>query len=671
MIVEHYTATDTLAPVLNTFANDTPDVELGELPGVCSHYVIDRDGTVYGLVPTTIMCRHTVGLNWTAIGIEHVGQSDGQVLGDRAQLRASLRLTRSLQGRYGIRTRNVIGHAESLTSPYHRERVARLRSQTHGDMAQDGHDGLPPAAQQPSRAREHALRAPPEPEHRDVRQRAPGVPRRTRDHPCLKSLQGSARGDFPQRHAIFSARMATALKTTTTELDDSRVRLEVEVPSDAVERQLAQAAEAIGREMKVPGFRSGKVPSQVVLQQVGRESVLDEAVRRGLPGWYEEAVNGAGVTTVGDPQVDIGDLPEKGSPLTFSIEVGVVPPAKVGDYRGIEVGRREPAVNPEEVEAELERMRESLASLETVERPAASGDYVVMDFVGRIDGEPFEGGEGRGFLLELGSGRLVPGFEEQLDGAAAGDDRTVSLTFPDDYPVEQLAGQAAEFDVDVKEVKEKRLPELNDEFAVEAGGYDSLEELRTEIGERISEADARNIETEFRAAAVDAVVEASEVEIPKELIHSKAHEMWHRTSHRLSAQGIDPRRYLEMTGKTEEELVVESEPEAELALRREAVLSAIVEAEKIEATDEEVDEALRAAAGPDATDKQVKRALKRARSQGADDALREDIAMRKAVDMIVESAKPIAAETAEAREKLWTPEKEAAEKSGEIWTPGS
>jgi trigger factor len=147
--------------------------------------------------------------------------------------------------------------------------------------------------------------------------------------------------------------------------------------------------------------------------------------------------------------------------------------------------------------------------------------------------------------------------------------------------------------------------------------------------------------------------------------------MWHRTSHRLSAQGIDPRRYLEMTGKTEEELVVESEPEAELALRREAVLTAIVEAEKIEATDEEVDEALRAAAGPDATDKQVKRALKRARSQGAEDALREDIAMRKAVDLIVESAKPIAAETAEAREKLWTPEKEAAEKSGEIWTPGS
>ena len=140
VIVEHYTATSSFAPVFNTFASDAPDVELGELPGVCAHYVIDRDGTVYGLVPTTVMCRHTVGLNWTAIGIEHVGTSDGQVLGNRRQLRASLRLTRRLQGRYRIKTRNVIGHAESLSSPFHRERVARLRSQTHGDMARASMD---------------------------------------------------------------------------------------------------------------------------------------------------------------------------------------------------------------------------------------------------------------------------------------------------------------------------------------------------------------------------------------------------------------------------------------------------------------------------------------------------------------------------------------------------
>jgi trigger factor len=450
--------------------------------------------------------------------------------------------------------------------------------------------------------------------------------------------------------------VSAGITTNTTELPDSRVRVEVEVPTDALERELKTAAAELGREMRVPGFRSGKVPPEVVLRQVGREAVLDEAVRRGLPGWYEEALADAGIQTVGDPQVDLSDLPEKGAPLAFTIEVGVVPPAELGDYKGIEVGRREPKVDDQEVQAELERLRESLASLETVDRPAGEGDFVVMDYVGQVDGTPFEGGEGRGQVVELGSGRLIPGFEEQLTGASAGEERTVELTFPDDYPAEQLAGQDASFAVEVKEVKEKKLPELDDDFAIEAGGYDSLDELRSEIESRIEQAERQAIESDFREAAVDAVVAQSKIEVPHELVHSKAHEMWHRTARRLSAQGINPEQYLAMTGKSEEELVVESESDAETALKREAVLAAIVEAEGIEVTDEEIEQALRASAPPDASDKQLKRALKRARSQGADEALREDLAMRKAVDLVVENAQPIEPERAAAREKLWTPE---------------
>ena len=435
----------------------------------------------------------------------------------------------------------------------------------------------------------------------------------------------------------------------------NRVRVEVEVPTEALERELKTAASELGREMRVPGFRSGKVPPEVVLRQVGREAVLDEAVRRGLQAWYEEALADAGIQTVGDPQVDLSDLPEQGAPLAFTIEVGVVPPAKLGEYKGVEVGRREPKVDDEEVKAELERLRESLASLETVDRAAGDADYVVMDYVGSVDGEQFEGGEGRGQVVELGSGRLIPGFEEQLKGASAGDERTVEVTFPDDYPAEQLAGKDASFAVEVKEIKEKRLPELDDDFAIEAGGFDSLDELRGEIESRIAQAEERAIEAEFREAAVDAVVAQAQVEVPKELVHSKAHEMWHRTAHRLQAQGINPEQYLQMTGKTEEELVIESEPDAETALKREAVLAAIVEAEAFEVTDDEIEQALRASAPPDASDKQLKRALKRARAQGADEALREDIAMRKAVDLVVENAKPIEAERAAAREKIWTP----------------
>ena len=449
--------------------------------------------------------------------------------------------------------------------------------------------------------------------------------------------------------------MAAAVKTNITELPDSRVRVDVEVPTEALERELNSAASDLGREMRVPGFRSGKVPAEVVLRQVGREAVLDEAVRRGLPGWYEQALADTGIQTVGDPQVDLSDLPEKGAPLAFTIEIGVVPPAQLGEYKGVEVGRREPNVDDQEVQAELERLRESHASLETVDRAAGEGDFVVMDYAGSLDEEPFEGGEGRGQVVELGSGRLIPGFEEQLKGASAGEERTVELTFPDDYPAEQLAGQDASFAVQVKEVKEKRLPELDDDFAVEAGGYDSLDELRTEIESRIAQAEERAIEAEFREAAVDAVVDKAKVQVPKELVHSKAHEMWHRTARRLAAQGVNPEQYLAMTGKDEEELVVESEPEAETALKREAILAAVVEAEGIEVSDEEIEQALRASAPPDASEKQLKRLMKRARSQGADDALREDIAMRKAVDLIVENAKPIEAERAAAREKLWTP----------------
>ncbi len=466
-----------------------------------------------------------------------------------------------------------------------------------------------------------------------------------------------------------------AVKTTTKELGDSRVRVEVEVGPEALERELAGAAGEIGREMKVPGFRKGKVPSQVVLQQVGRDAVLDEAVRRGMPAWYEEAVQGAGISTVGDPALELAGLPEKGAPLAFSFEVGVLPTARLGEYKGVEVGRREPAVPEDQVAAELERLRESLASLETVDSEAATGDFTIIDFEGEVDGEPFEGGEARGFAYELGSERLIPGFDEGLAGARAGEERQVSASFPEDYPGEHLAGKEARFAVSVKEVKEKRLPELDDDFAVEAGGFDSLEELRKDIEDRLRHAHEVEIENEFREAAVDAVAARASIEVPRDLVHAKAHEMWQVTVRRLRQQGLDPATYLQVTGKNEEELVVEAEPDAERALRRESVLTAVIEAEGIEVTEDEMLDALRHASAqpgtPAPSEKALRRSLKKARDRGSDEPLRQDIAMRKAVDVIVEHAKAIPAEQAQAREELWTPEKEKGKASGELWTPGS
>lgn len=444
----------------------------------------------------------------------------------------------------------------------------------------------------------------------------------------------------------------SALKTTTTDLGDSRLRVDVEVDPEAVEREVADAAGVIGRDLKIPGFRKGKVPPQVVLRQIGRGAVLEEAVRRGLGDWYEQAVREAGIAPVGDPKLDVSDLPEKGEPLAFNFEVGVRPAAELGDWRGIEVERPEAAATDEEVQAEIDRMRESLASLEAVERAAAGGDFVVMDFVGSVDGEPFEGGEARGFLLELGSGRLIEGFETQLEGAAAGDERTVEVTFPEDYQAEHLASKDASFAVTVKEVKEKQLPELDDELAVEAGGFDTLDELREDVATKIREAKESTVERDFREAAVDAVAAQATVEIPHDLVHAKAHEMWHQTTHRLQQQGLDPAQYLQLVNKTSEELIVESEPDAERALRREAALAAIVESERVEVDDEELFEVLREASTEPGkqppSDKALQRSLKKARARGGDLALREDIAMRKAVDLIVDAVEPVPAKAAPA-----------------------
>ena len=445
------------------------------------------------------------------------------------------------------------------------------------------------------------------------------------------------------------------VSTSTTELDDSKVRLDVEVPGAEVEAELQRVARAAAQDMKVPGFRKGKVPPQVVIQQLGRAALLDEAIRHGMPDWYEAAVNSAGIAAVGHPKVDVGDIPEsKSDPLTFTVEVAVRPKATLGDWKGVEAGRREPDAPQEAVDAEIERMRDGLASLEPVEREAQNGDFLVVDYTGYLDDEPFQGGEGRGQTIELGAGRLIPGFEDQLVGAKPGEDRTLNVRFPDDYGAEELAGKQARFEASVKEVREKRQPELDDEFALQAGGFDTLEELREDITRRIRELDERRVHEEFREAALDAVVAKSKIDIPHDVIHGKAHDIWHQMEHRLRRSGIDPAQYLAISGKTEEEMLKEAEPDAEKSLKREAVLAAVVDSENVEVSDDELLDALREAT-PGAEDKQLRKALEQLEKDGRLAVLREDVAMRKAVDLIADNAKPIDPGRAEAREKIWTP----------------
>jgi trigger factor len=466
--------------------------------------------------------------------------------------------------------------------------------------------------------------------------------------------------------------MATEVQTTVTELPESRVRVEAQVPPEEIERRMAQAAKRLGQGIRVPGFRAGKAPAPVIVQRMGREAVLDEAVRDSIGSWYSAAIDSAAVVPVGEPQLDMGDLPAQGQPLTFSIEIGVRPKATLGDYKGLEVGRREPVVSDEAVAEEIDRLRERSARLDTVERPAANGDFVVMDYLGTRDGVAFAGGEGRDQMVEIGSGRLVPGFEEQLEGAAAGDERTVTVTFPEDYPAAELAGQEASFSVTVKEVKAKELPELDDDLAAEAG-FDTLDELREDIRNRLSEVDTAQIESEFREAALDSAVRSATVEIPEALVEARARELWDSMLHSLAHQGINRETYLRIAGRDEAEIVEQSKPDAEQALRREAVLAAIIEAEGIEPSDDEVFEAVEQAAAEGRGRVSPKKLLERLKSQGRLDSLKQDLAQRKALDLIAESAKPISVEQAQAREKLWTPgDSEGAKSgsSGQIWTPG-
>ena len=495
--------------------------------------------------------------------------------------------------------------------------------------------------------------------------------------------------------------MAQPVQTTVTELADSRVRVAVQVEPAQVQGRVERAARELGRELKLPGFRKGKVPASLVLQRLGREAVLEQAVRDGLSGWYVEAIRASEIVPVGDPEIDLGELPGPGASLLFSFEIGVLPKAELGQYLDLEVGRREPAAEEEQIERQIEAMRERLARLETVARAAELGDYVVVDYVGRLSVVTEDGGEttfvpsgaprseavvgeGRDQLVELGAGNLIPGFEEGLLGARAGEEpRLVELTFPGDYPNGELAGRQATFEIDVKEVKHKQLPALDEDFAADAG-FEDMDELREDVRAKLLAEDELRVDEEFREAALDAAVAAAKVPVTPGLARARAQEMWERMLHSLSHRGLSRESYLRLAGRPEEEILAETIPDAERALRREAVLTAVVAAERIEPSEEGLLEYLTPAA--EREEVEPAEALEGLRAEGRLEELREDLAARQAIDLIAARAVPIPADRAAAREKLWTPEKEAAAAgephegaragartggaSGGLWTPG-
>lgn len=467
----------------------------------------------------------------------------------------------------------------------------------------------------------------------------------------------------------------TPISVSTTELPEAKAKLEIVVSPDLVEHSIKHAAEHMAEKLKVPGFREGKVPPELALQKLGPEAVFEHAFNETVGDWYTQALVEAEIAPIGSPSLT--DAPDytAGEPLKFELEVPVRPPAELGDYEGIEVGRPESTFDDALVERELEVMRDRFSTLAAVERAAKQGDFADINFVGRIDSVEFEGGSGRDHVLELGSGQFIPGFEEQLVGAKAGDKVDVKVAFPPDYQAEHLAGKEAVFEVEVNSVKEKLLAELTDDFASENLGYDSIQELRDEIRVRIAEAAEKEAENRYRWAVVDAVAKQAKIDIPHGHIHNRAHELWQELAMSLSRRGINPRMFLQAQDKSEHEFIETAEQDADLTIRRESTIAALIEKLGIEVTDDDMIQAIAEDMGGEDVDA-ARTQFEAFKETGGVNQLANEVKARKAIDHLVEAAKPIPIEQAEAREAIWTPEKEQSEQAGKqaggegLWTPG-
>jgi trigger factor len=462
-----------------------------------------------------------------------------------------------------------------------------------------------------------------------------------------------------------------ALTAEVTPLEENRVRLDVAVPEDEVERQMSRAIRQLGREVRVPGFRPGKAPAEVIVQRVGRDAVVQEMLKQALGSWYSEAVAETGVRPIDDPELDLDGVPEEGD-LTFQATVQVRPKATLGQYEGIEVGKPEPEVPEGSLEAQLEALRERAARLTPVDRPAAKGDFVVIDFDGSVGGKRIRNASARDYLVELGGGRLVPEFDQALTGLSAGESASFPVAYGDNDNRAELRGRAVDYTATVKQVQEKELPALDDDLAIGVSEFDTLEELTADIQTRLEAAAQERVDELFRRMVIDAVVEEATVDVPEVMVDRRIGSILQQTAHQLP-EGVSFEDYLAASGRSFQQVVDELRPDTEMAIRRELVVEAVAEAEGIEITDEEVEAQVRADA--EATGRAPERLLHDLQHHGGWETLREDLRLKRAVETLVERAKPIPMAQAEAREKLWTPDdarkaEGKAAPAGKLWTPG-
>lgn len=405
------------------------------------------------------------------------------------------------------------------------------------------------------------------------------------------------------------------------------------IPQEEIQQGLTIAFNKVKGNLNVPGFRKGKVTRQVFNRMFGEEALYEDALNAVLPKAYDAAVAEAGLDVVAQPKIDVKSM-EKGQDWVITAEVTVKPEVKLGEYKNLTVAKQEREVTDADVEERLNQKRNQLAELVVVEEPAKEGDTVVIDFEGFKDGVAFEGGKGENYALELGSGSFIPGFEDQLVGAKAGDDVEVKVTFPEDYQAEDLAGKEAIFKVKVHEVKEKELPELDDEFAKDVDDeVETLDELKAKIREELTATKASQAQEAVHDEALRKAVENAEVvELPHVMVHDEVHRAMDEFLNNMQRQGISPEMYYQLTNSTEADLHKQFEQDAELRVKTNLVIEAIVKAENLEATEEEIEKEIAELAETyNMPVDQVKRLL-------TTDMLSHDITMKKAIDLVTSTA---------------------------------
>ena len=418
-------------------------------------------------------------------------------------------------------------------------------------------------------------------------------------------------------------------------LEKNMAKLTVEASAEDLEKAIEKAYQKQKKQISIPGFRKGKVPRQIVEKMYGKGIFYEDAANELIPDAYDKALEECEEDIVSSPKIEVTQI-EAGKPFIFTALVALKPDVKLGEYKGVKIEKLDREVTEEDVMAEINRERDNNArNISVDDRPVKDGDMTIIDFEGFVDGVAFEGGKGENHPLTIGSGAFIPGFEEQLVGAEIGKEVEIKVTFPEDYQAEDLKGKDAVFKCTVKEIKEKELPELDDEFASEISEFETLEEYKEDVKKNLTEKKEKDAKIAREDAAVKAAVEASEMEIPDAMLETQQKQMVDEFAQRITMQGMTMEQYMQYTGATYQKMVDQVKPQAEERIRTRLVLEAIAKAENIEASEEDYEEEMKVMADVYQMDTDKVKDLMGEREKKN---IMLDLAVRKAAEFVAENA---------------------------------